>query len=406
MPDSFTPHYNLVLPTPGGDTNTWGTLLNGNTSAIDTAIYNALTAGQNAMQPGGATMTGTLTLAFSGPTIVLKDTSQTLPAGLYRMNSTGAQLVFQRNTAVAGDFSTATSPLYFTSTDVPTFAQRATFGGNLAWDAGNFNPANYLPLTGGTIAGTLAMSSANSIELMSQGNAYHAFLHADTGNSGQVIFVNQAGTGTTFAITDVGDVTAGRDVIASRNVTGLTLLGTNTVVSNGSVYAGGGTGAQFQGNGNLTGSIYGGSGDLHTYLSATYLAISSHAYVNTPNDHNYEISWDGTRINFIVDGVAEASVQGAAVSDRRAKTKIKSAENRDSLGMIERVKFKSFDYKKKYGGKHEPIGIIAQESPAEWFDHYDITDLYYRDDRVMLMDALHAIKQLSARVKELEAALA
>lgn len=34
---------------------------------------------------------------------------------------------------------------------------RPTFGGNLAWDAGNFNPANYLPLAGGTMTGGLTL---------------------------------------------------------------------------------------------------------------------------------------------------------------------------------------------------------------------------------------------------------
>jgi hypothetical protein len=37
---------------------------------------------------------------------------------------------------------------------------RPTFNGNLAWDAGNFNPANYLPLTGGTLSGQLQLSGA------------------------------------------------------------------------------------------------------------------------------------------------------------------------------------------------------------------------------------------------------
>ena len=44
MADTFTPHYNLTKPQVGGDSNTWGGLLNTNIDAIDTAIYNAQTA--------------------------------------------------------------------------------------------------------------------------------------------------------------------------------------------------------------------------------------------------------------------------------------------------------------------------------------------------------------------------
>lgn len=37
------------------------------------------------------------------------------------------------------------------------FGSRPTFNGNAAWDAGNFNPANYLPLSGGTMTGGLTL---------------------------------------------------------------------------------------------------------------------------------------------------------------------------------------------------------------------------------------------------------
>jgi hypothetical protein len=45
------------------------------------------------------------------------------------------------------------------STGIASFYARPTFAGNLAWDAGNFNPATYLPLTGGALTGTLTNSA-------------------------------------------------------------------------------------------------------------------------------------------------------------------------------------------------------------------------------------------------------
>ncbi|WP_059602775.1 hypothetical protein [Burkholderia pseudomultivorans] len=39
---------------------------------------------------------------------------------------------------------------------------RPTFGGNLAWDAGNFNPANYLPLAGGVVSGSVVATGSVS----------------------------------------------------------------------------------------------------------------------------------------------------------------------------------------------------------------------------------------------------
>jgi microcystin-dependent protein len=39
MADTFTAHYNLTKPQVGGDSNTWGGLLNANLDAIDTQMY-------------------------------------------------------------------------------------------------------------------------------------------------------------------------------------------------------------------------------------------------------------------------------------------------------------------------------------------------------------------------------
>lgn len=159
MADSFTPYYNLVLPTPGGDTNTWGTLLNGNTSAIDTAIHNALTAGQGAFQPTGGTLTGDVTIALANAALALKDTSQTLPAGLFRFISSGGAFILERNTAAAGDFSTNTQVATFSAGDIVTLLNRPLFGANTPWDSGNFSPSNYAALAGAAFTGAVTGTS-------------------------------------------------------------------------------------------------------------------------------------------------------------------------------------------------------------------------------------------------------
>lgn len=44
-----------------------------------------------------------------------------------------------------------------------TFAGRPTFAGNTPWDTGNLNPANYLPLTGGSLTGPLNVSGGVTV---------------------------------------------------------------------------------------------------------------------------------------------------------------------------------------------------------------------------------------------------
>lgn len=126
MADTFTPNYNLVLPGIGGDVNTWGTLLNGNFSAIDTGMA------ANVKLDGTRPMTGNLKLSKTTPAVTLLDTSQTLPAGAWQFQSSSNHLQLLRNTAVAGDFSTSTTPLQFDNADFLTLAGGVSIAGNLS----------------------------------------------------------------------------------------------------------------------------------------------------------------------------------------------------------------------------------------------------------------------------------
>ena len=148
MADTFTPNYNLVLPGIGGDVNTWGTLLNQNFSAIDTAMF------ANLDTAGTRSMAGNLKVKKANPAIALIDTSQVLPAGAWQWESTGNVFELLRNTAAAGDFSTNTVPISFDNTDSAhilgsiTSGQNVTVGGTLS--------------VGSTVSATGSISTAAS----------------------------------------------------------------------------------------------------------------------------------------------------------------------------------------------------------------------------------------------------
>jgi hypothetical protein len=67
--------------------------------------------------------TGIQTISSTAPELRWRETDQALPAGLWRWFGTGSNIILQRNTAVAGDFSTNTQPLIISAGDVVTFLQ-------------------------------------------------------------------------------------------------------------------------------------------------------------------------------------------------------------------------------------------------------------------------------------------
>jgi hypothetical protein len=62
------------------------------------------------------------------------------------------------NTQTWTGVNTFSGDASFTGSDPVTFSLRPTFGGNLAWDAGNFNPANYAALSGSTFSGLVTFN--------------------------------------------------------------------------------------------------------------------------------------------------------------------------------------------------------------------------------------------------------
>lgn len=123
--------------------NAAATLANALTKANNLSdVTSAATARTNLAVPGLATanvFTNDQTYQKASPTLVLSDTAQSSGNGIFRMRSITNVLNFQRNTAVAGDFSTLTTPLQVSGTDVLILSQRPTFNGATPWDSANLN---------------------------------------------------------------------------------------------------------------------------------------------------------------------------------------------------------------------------------------------------------------------------
>ncbi|HGL4259507.1 tail fiber domain-containing protein [Burkholderia dolosa] len=125
------------------------------------------------------------------------------------------------------------------------------------------------------------------------------------------------------------------------------------------------------------------------------------------------MGWDGAarHINFVVDGQLTAYVT-ANVSDRMLKENISLAMDVDSLAKIDRAKFYWFQWKGDPSGEKNfgPIAQQLQSVEPKWTyrppGSDPLTQPLMLDTQNMLIDAMHAIQQLSSRVRELEQTVA
>lgn len=225
MPDTFTPNYNLVMPGIGGDVNTWGTLLNNNFSIIDTGMA------ANLDLAGTRTMTGNLHIKKTSPAISMVDSSQTLPAGAWQLQSVGNNLQLIRNTAVAGDFSTSTVPMSFNASDAVSFlgalsAASSNISGNETVGAnatisGKMTCATGQATNGLTVPGAgIAYTPQGLYVVWNEGTTTGAtsLVNNQGGGPGGFIFRNVNSTNTIetgrVTISGAGDITATGNVTA------------------------------------------------------------------------------------------------------------------------------------------------------------------------------------------------
>src|SRR5574340_1120283 len=164
MADTFTAHYNLTKPQIGGDPDTWGTLLNANFDAIDTQMSANNTLANAALPKAGGTLTGPLAINQTASQFALTIGSAGVNGAGFKLIGDGTTTPSKYIRARAGllEFvNDANNAIVTTMTDAGawSFAQRPTFNGATPWDSANFTPSNYLPLAGGTMTGSLTLSS-------------------------------------------------------------------------------------------------------------------------------------------------------------------------------------------------------------------------------------------------------
>lgn len=108
------------------------------------------------------------------------------------------------------------------------------------WNAGNFNPTNYLPLTGGTISGTLAVQASSDVQLYLNGNGTSwAGIAWTDANNFDYMYYN--GSTSTFAIGGSGSAVANKKLHVNGGVTigsGLSSVssGTNSLTVESHIY--------------------------------------------------------------------------------------------------------------------------------------------------------------------------
>jgi hypothetical protein len=132
------------------------------TADVATAYYNKTQADSAYLNKNtGGTVTGYLAVQYNSPQIQFNDTATAAPGGRWRWTSGGGNMVLQRNTAGAGDYSTATSPVYFRSDDVGVFLKRPIFNGATPWDTANVTPLD--KNLGGVVGGAMQFNSGVTV---------------------------------------------------------------------------------------------------------------------------------------------------------------------------------------------------------------------------------------------------
>jgi hypothetical protein len=287
------------------------------------------------------------------------------------------------------------------------FGYRPVFGAATPWDSTNFNPANYLPLAGGAITGNTTLSGAT---LTFENGSYSAQMRADS--TGFWGIVDQAGTNWSMQVYDSGSV----------NVAG------NLTCNNGSLWTVG-----YSGN-NAEGVIYFGStGSAYIFGSTSGINVASPYgpvtltspvvplhLSNSAAGNFWEIGPDGAN-NLVVYNSSNIGLYmawGATAWTANSDEKLKNIRG-DVPNALEAVEsIRTVLHTWKIDDDHAEALGLPNDSPVQLaviagdvkkVRPEIVTErngyLGVQYDRLPVL-ALAAIKELSTRVKRLEARLA
>lgn len=151
------------------------------------------------------TFTGTsLILSRATPVLSFRDTATALPGGLWRWVCVSDVFLVQRNTAAGGDYSSATSPLSFSNTDVATFSGSTVLTGDVKVGGTN--------ITDGVGTPTIASGAGAGATIAGKSYGFKVTFGTGAGAGGTVI-----NFGTTYSVAPIvvcsGDATVGAQTL-------------------------------------------------------------------------------------------------------------------------------------------------------------------------------------------------
>ncbi len=304
------------------------------------------------------------------------------------------------------------------------------------------NMGGYLPLTGGTITGSVAVNSNFSV-----GGAGNFVSISASGNITAAGSVSATGNIFTSATVQGGFVNSTGDIQASGNITGNNAVnaGSGGFNTNAALYAGGGVNAA-AGTIQTTGDISSNTVTTNqiTNSGTTYFHHGTYTdfltTVGTGNNSRgiqfasgwiiqaiaanlaYYFGIGGTNVgwldylgNFNINGQGYKPGGGGWVSpsDERVKRNVKPY--RSGLKELDQLEPVSYAYNGKGGTKDDGkryVGLVAQaaqrampslvhEMPGKFDEKLD--DQLALDASELVFTLINAVKELSARVEELEA---
>ena len=415
MANTFTANYNLTKPEVGAATNQWGGLINTNFDTIDTqikaretAITNVTTTANAALARAGGTMTGFITL-HANPS------SNYHPATKLYCDTTFMP--------VAGGAFTGLVTLHAQPTDASAdlaissvkYVKDKVSQAEIAAGAG-------LPSTGGTMTGYLVLNANPIVNLGAATKQY-----VDSGDAAATAIANaalaRAGGTMTGPIVLSGNPTADLQAAPKQYVDTFVPRSGNVTMTGALILSGDPANANGAATKNYVDTNFvsrNGNVTLNGFLTlnadpTTGLHAASKQYVDAYSVPKTGGSFTGNVVipNLTISG-SSVTATGATIScfalvasndislssDERIKEDIRTID--DATGIVEQLR--GVSYVRKDTGKLG-IGVVAQEveKVLPQLVATDVNGMKSVAYANMVGVLIQAVKELSARIDELEA---